>query len=123
MDDTKPFVTDIKALRERARKHIEEGAVTSNYGADKETVIKLLNEALATEIVCTLRYKRHYYMAKGPASAAIAAEFLDTPRRKKRTATRSPNVSCNSAANRTSRPTGWPAARMPSTSRATRCST
>jgi bacterioferritin len=77
MDDTKPFVTDIKALRERARKDIEEGAVTSNYGADKETVIKLLNEALATEIVCTLRYKRHYYMAKGPASAAIAAEFLE----------------------------------------------
>jgi bacterioferritin len=72
-----PFLSDIRTLRERARRHIEAGAVTSNYGADKATVIKLLNEALATEIVCTLRYKRHYYMAQGPASAAIAAEFLE----------------------------------------------
>jgi bacterioferritin len=72
-----PFLTDIQTLRDRARRHIDEGAVTSNYGADKVTVIKLLNEALATEIVCTLRYKRHYYMAKGPASAGIAAEFLE----------------------------------------------
>ena len=73
----RPFLTDIQTLRDRARRHIEEGAVTENYGADKVAVIKLLNEALATEIVCTLRYKRHYYMAKGPASAAIAAEFLE----------------------------------------------
>ncbi|HSD44682.1 MAG TPA: ferritin-like domain-containing protein [Burkholderiales bacterium] len=72
-----PFLADIQTLRDRARRHIEEGAVTENYGADKVVVIKLLNEALATEIVCTLRYKRHYYMAKGPASAAIAAEFLE----------------------------------------------
>jgi bacterioferritin len=72
-----PFLTDIQTLRDRARRHIEDGAVTENYGADKVLVIKLLNEALATEIVCTLRYKRHYYMAKGPASAAIAAEFLE----------------------------------------------
>jgi bacterioferritin len=72
-----PFLTDIQTLRDRARRHIEDGAVTDNYGADKVLVIKLLNEALATEIVCTLRYKRHYYMAKGPASAAIAAEFLE----------------------------------------------
>ena len=60
-----PFLTDIKTIRERARQHIEEGAVTANYGADKATVIRLLNEALATEIVCTLRYRRHYFMAKG----------------------------------------------------------
>jgi bacterioferritin len=71
------FLTDIQTIRDRARRHIEDGAVTDNYGADKAIVIKLLNEALATEIVCTLRYKRHYYMAKGPASAAIAAEFLE----------------------------------------------
>ena len=71
------FPTDIQSIRDRARRHIEDGAVTENYGADKVLVIKLLNEALATEIVCTLRYKRHYYMAKGPASAAIAAEFLE----------------------------------------------
>ena len=72
-----PFLTDVKTIRERARRHIEEGAVTANYGADKETVIRLLNEALATEIVCTLRYRRHYFMAKGLTSAAVAAEFLE----------------------------------------------
>ena len=74
---SQPFLTDIQTIRNRARQHIEEGAVTENYGADKVMVIRLLNEALATEIVCTLRYKRHYYMAKGPASASIAAEFLE----------------------------------------------
>ena len=73
----KPFVTDIKKLRERARKHIEEGAVTENYGADKETVLKLLNDSLATEIVCTLRYRRHYFMAKGLTSAGVAEEFME----------------------------------------------
>jgi bacterioferritin len=72
-----PFLTDIKTIRSRARHHIEAGAVTASYGADKETVIRLLNEALATEIVCVLRYKRHYFMAQGPTSAAIAAEFLE----------------------------------------------
>ena len=72
-----PFLTDVKTIRERARRHIEEGAVTANYGADKDTVIRLLNEALATEIVCTLRYRRHYFMAKGLTSAAVAAEFLE----------------------------------------------
>lgn len=72
----KPFLTDIKTLRERARQHIENGAVTEGYSADRETVIKLLNEALATEIVCTLRYRRHYYMASGINSESIAAEFL-----------------------------------------------
>jgi bacterioferritin len=72
-----PFLTDIQALRARARKHIEEGAVTDNYRADKAVVIRLLNEALATEIVCTLRYKRHYFMARGLTSAPIAAEFLE----------------------------------------------
>src|SRR5213083_3110633 len=70
------FVTDIKALRERARKHIENGAVTEGYRADRETVIKLLNEALATEIVCVLRYKRHYFMASGIHAEGVAAEFL-----------------------------------------------
>ncbi len=70
------FLTDIKTLRERARKHIENGAVTENYKADREQVIKILNEALATEIVCVLRYKRHYYMAEGINSASVAAEFL-----------------------------------------------
>ncbi len=72
----KPFLTDIKTLRERARKHIENGAVTEGYSADRETVIKILNEALATEIVCVLRYKRHYFMANGIHAESVAAEFL-----------------------------------------------
>lgn len=73
----KPFLTDIKTLRERARRHIEQGAVTEGYTADRETVVKLLNEALATEIVCVLRYKRHYFMASGIHADSVAAEFLE----------------------------------------------
>ena len=73
----KPFLTDIKTLRERARRHIEQGAVTEGYTADRETVVKLLNEALATEIVCVLRYKRHYFMANGIHADSVAAEFLE----------------------------------------------
>ena len=73
----KPFLTDIKTLRERARKHIERGAVTLSYAADRQTVIKLLNEALATEIVCVLRYKRHYFMATGISAQSVATEFLE----------------------------------------------
>jgi bacterioferritin len=73
----KPFLTDIQTLRERARKHIENGAVTEGYSANREIVVKLLNEALATEIVCVLRYKRHYYMASGIHAASAAAEFLE----------------------------------------------
>lgn len=72
----KPFLTDIKTLRARARQHIEQGAVTPGYTADRQSILRLLNEALATEIVCVLRYKRHYYMAQGIHAEAVAAEFL-----------------------------------------------
>ena len=72
----KPFLTDVEELRRRARKHIEEGAVTEGYRANRDTVVKLLNEALATEIVCVLRYKRHYFMAQGIHADPIASEFL-----------------------------------------------
>ncbi|MGO1750348.1 MAG: ferritin-like domain-containing protein [Marinobacter sp.] len=72
-----PFLTDIKVIRERARQHIERGAVTEGYTADRENVINLLNAALATEIVCTLRYKRHYYMADGLSASVAKAEFLE----------------------------------------------
>lgn len=72
----KPFLTDIKTLRERARQHIEQGAVTEGYSADRKTVIKVLNESLATEIVCVLRYRRHYFMASGIHAEGVAAEFL-----------------------------------------------
>ena len=74
---SQPFLTDIKTLRERARQHIENGAVTEGYRADRETAVKLLNEALATEIVCVLRYKRHYFMASGIHAEGVAAEFLE----------------------------------------------
>lgn len=74
--EQQPFLTDIQTLRERARKHIEDGAITAGYKADRETVIKLLNEALATELVCILRYKRHHFMATGINADAVAAEFL-----------------------------------------------
>jgi bacterioferritin len=73
----KPFLTDIKTIRKRAREHIEKGAITDGYKADRNTVIKILNEALATEIVCVLRYKRHYFMASGIHAKSVAAEFLE----------------------------------------------
>ena len=73
----KPFQSDIQAIRQRAREHIEQGAVTSGYTADREVVLKILNEALATEIVCVLRYKRHYFMASGINAQSVAAEFLE----------------------------------------------
>ena len=70
------FSTDVKKIRERARKHFEEGAVTEGYKANREQVTKVLNDVLATEIVCVLRYKRHYFMAQGISSDSVKAEFL-----------------------------------------------
>jgi bacterioferritin len=75
--DKQPFLTDVKMLRERARQHIAGGAVTEGYGGDTETAVKVLNTALATEIICVLRYKRHYFMARGIHSGPVAAEFLE----------------------------------------------
>lgn len=69
--------TDVETLRKRAREHVDNGAVTEKYGADREQVIDKLNQALATELVCVLRYKRHYYMAEGIASDSVKAEFLE----------------------------------------------
>lgn len=71
------FVTDLAEIRRRARQHVEEGAVTSSYGANREVVLKLLNESLATEIVCTLRYKQHYWVADSMFAETVAAEFLE----------------------------------------------
>lgn len=73
---TKKFITDIKNIRARARKHMEQGAVTEGYKADRTQVINILNEALATEIVCILRYKSHYFLASGIHSDVVANEFL-----------------------------------------------
>jgi len=74
---TTPFLTDVATLRERARKNLEAGAVTSNYGANPKQVVEVLNAALATEIVCVLRYKRHYFMAQGIASDSVKTEFQE----------------------------------------------
>jgi bacterioferritin len=76
-DSKQPFLTDIKTIRQRARAHIQRGAVTEGYPANRRLVIDLLNQALATEIVCTLRYKRHYFMASGINADAVAQEFLE----------------------------------------------
>lgn len=76
MTSSNPFLTDVKILRERARKNMEQGAITAGYGADRAVVIDVLNQALATEIICVLRYKRHHYMATGINADSVAAEFL-----------------------------------------------
>lgn len=72
----KPVLTNVKTLRVQAREHIEKGAVTAGYSADRAVVIKLLNDALATEMVCVLRYRRHHFMARGIHAKNIADEFL-----------------------------------------------
>jgi len=71
------FLTDIQEIRRRARQHMQDGAVTDSYKGDRKDVLRVLNEALATEIVCVLRYKRHHSMAKGIHSQAVAEEFLE----------------------------------------------
>jgi bacterioferritin len=70
-------ITDLEGIRRRAREHVTNGAVTEHYHADRGKVLALLNEALATEIVCILRYRRHYYMASGLDSRSVADEFLE----------------------------------------------
>lgn len=71
------FVADLQTIRKRAREHIELGALTAGYKANSEHIVRLLNEALATELVCVLRYRRHYFMAQGIAAEPVAAEFLE----------------------------------------------
>ncbi|MDB6047412.1 MAG: bfr 1 [Pseudomonas sp.] len=70
-------LTDVNTLRQRARQHVENGAVTEGYSADREEVVRLLNASLATELVCFLRYKRHYYMATGLKASVAASEFQE----------------------------------------------
>jgi bacterioferritin len=72
-----PFLSDIQEIRRRARQHMEKGAVTTGYQADLQVVLRLLNEALATEIVCVLRYKRHQFMAHGLNATSVADEFAE----------------------------------------------
>jgi bacterioferritin len=73
----KPVLSDVKTLRARARQHTERGAVTAAYRGDRDVVLRLLNEALATEIVCVLRYRRHHFMATGMQSRPVADEFME----------------------------------------------
>jgi bacterioferritin len=75
-----PFRADMEEIRRRAREKMDEGAVTSAYKADAEQVVSVLNEVLATETVCVLRYKNHYYMARGFHGDAVADEFLEHAR-------------------------------------------
>ncbi|HJU29483.1 MAG TPA: ferritin-like domain-containing protein [Candidatus Binataceae bacterium] len=70
------FVSDVKKIRERARQNMMNGAVTEAYKANREHVIKVLNDVLATEIVCNLRYRRHYYVATGMHAESVKDEFL-----------------------------------------------
>jgi bacterioferritin len=72
-----PFLSDVKTLRARAAKEFEKGPVTAAYGADLKRVIEVLNTSLATELVCVLRYKAHYFGAKGLNAEPVAAEFLE----------------------------------------------
>jgi bacterioferritin len=74
---SQPQLTDVDTLRQQARRHVEEGAVTESYAANKDKVLKLLSEALATELVCVLRYRHDYFMARGIHSRAAAEEFLE----------------------------------------------
>jgi bacterioferritin len=69
-------LSDVATIRQRARQHLEKGAVTTSYSADLATVLRLLNEALATELVCTLRYRRHFFMAAGLAAESVREEFM-----------------------------------------------
>ena len=73
----KSFLSDVKAVRERARQNLDEGAITPNYGIEAKAVCEALNSALASELVCVLRYKRHYYMAEGINADPVKAEFLE----------------------------------------------
>lgn len=70
-------MTDTATLRARARQHIDSGAVTDGYTGDRLAVLSMLNAALATELICVLRYKRHYFMADGIHASSVAAEFLE----------------------------------------------
>src|SRR5512142_1951842 len=71
------FVKDVEAIRQRAIRKIEDGPVTQAYGLDRDHAMTILNEALATEIVCVLRYMHHYFMATGVHGKSVAGEFKE----------------------------------------------
>lgn len=95
-------LTDVQTLRERARQHVEQGAVTEGYNADRTEILRLLNESLATELVCVLRYKRHYFMASGIRPVWRPASFWSMPTRKPSMPTNWRSASCSWAGSRIS---------------------
>jgi len=77
VNDQSKFVSDIQKIRKRVREQVDKGATNTTYALDRDSVIRMLNEALATELVCTLRYRRHFFVAAGMASESVKAEFLE----------------------------------------------
>ena len=123
MSAPRRFVADIKGIRQRARQQLGDGAVTNNYGGKVEDAIALLNRAVATEIMCVLRYKSHAVCASGLASEAVQEEFPQHAREEVEIWTFSPRESISSEASPTSTPMASVAALRRSTSRATTWST
>ena len=113
------FRADIEDIRRRAQEKMDDGAVTAFYKADRDKVIDVLNEVLATETVCTLRYRSHYFMAKGIHSSGVEDEFLEHAREEQEHADRVAKRITELAGGRTSTPRAWPPAATPSTARAT----
>jgi bacterioferritin len=120
--DARNLVTAVQALRKRARRHIDGGAVTPGYSADRETVLKLLNGSLATELVCVLRYRRHHFMARGIQSKSIADEFLAHSNEEQGHADQLAQRIVQLGGSRIFLPKGWQAAATLNTWRARRCS-
>jgi hypothetical protein len=118
------FVLGIETIRKPAREHIDEGPITSSDGADRDRVIKVLNEVLATELVCVLRNMRHDYRAEGiDRGGRSRRSSSSTPTRRGTTPTARRPGSCNWEANPTSTPPFSPSAATPSTPRASHWST
>jgi len=118
MASDKPFLTDVKTLRERARQHLETGAIGSNYVGDVKKTIEVLQSVLATELVCVLRYGMHSVAASGISSEAIKAEFATHAKEEHGHAMAWPNASINWAASRTSIPKAWCRVRLPNMAKA-----
>ena len=113
-------LTDVNTLRKRAREHIDDGSVTAGYSADRDVVLKLLNDSLATELVCVLRYRRHHFMARGIHSQSVAQEFLDHSNEEQGHADQIAERIVQLGGAPDFAPRDSPAAAMPSMSRATR---
>ncbi len=113
-------LTDVPTLRKRARQHIDDGSVTAGYSANREMVLRLLNDSLATELVCVLRYRRHHFMARGIHSQSVAQEFLDHSNEELGHADEIAERIVQLGGEPDFAPTAWSGAATPNTSRAIR---